>query len=257
MKVAYLVNTYPSPSHSFIRREIQALERQGHRGPPVRAAAPTGPRWSIRPTCDGAGADRARAAAGRRLPLALLAAAGCGAPRRALAALRLAARLARGVDRGARPITSSTWPRRRISPAGAGSSASRTCTPTSAPTRPRSRCSLRRSAARASASPSTVRRSSTGPTPWRSARRCDAPPSPSRSARTAAASSAAGWSTAPGTGSTSCTAASSPRAFRRRAAARQGRRSLVSIGRLVEQKGQLLLIDALRRGGRGRQPTSL
>ena len=27
MKLAYLVNTYPQPSHSFIRREIQALER--------------------------------------------------------------------------------------------------------------------------------------------------------------------------------------------------------------------------------------
>ncbi len=29
MKLAYLVNTYPLPSHTFIRREIQALERQG------------------------------------------------------------------------------------------------------------------------------------------------------------------------------------------------------------------------------------
>ena len=29
MKIAYLVNTYPRPSHTFIRREIQALERQG------------------------------------------------------------------------------------------------------------------------------------------------------------------------------------------------------------------------------------
>lgn len=27
MKLAYLINTYPQPSHSFIRREIQALER--------------------------------------------------------------------------------------------------------------------------------------------------------------------------------------------------------------------------------------
>lgn len=30
MKLAYLVNTYPRASHSFIRREILALERQGH-----------------------------------------------------------------------------------------------------------------------------------------------------------------------------------------------------------------------------------
>lgn len=27
MKLAYLINTYPQPSHSFIRREVQALER--------------------------------------------------------------------------------------------------------------------------------------------------------------------------------------------------------------------------------------
>ena len=29
MKIAYLINQYPKPSHTFIRREIQALERQG------------------------------------------------------------------------------------------------------------------------------------------------------------------------------------------------------------------------------------
>ncbi|MGB8812226.1 MAG: colanic acid biosynthesis glycosyltransferase WcaL, partial [Paracoccaceae bacterium] len=29
MKIAYLVNTYPRASHTFIRREIQALERRG------------------------------------------------------------------------------------------------------------------------------------------------------------------------------------------------------------------------------------
>jgi len=30
MKIAYLINQYPAVSHSFIRREILALERQGH-----------------------------------------------------------------------------------------------------------------------------------------------------------------------------------------------------------------------------------
>jgi len=30
MKIAYILNTYPQPSHSFIRREIAALEAQGH-----------------------------------------------------------------------------------------------------------------------------------------------------------------------------------------------------------------------------------
>lgn len=29
MKIGYVLNTYPSPSHSFIRREIKALERRG------------------------------------------------------------------------------------------------------------------------------------------------------------------------------------------------------------------------------------
>src|SRR5262249_58118187 len=29
LRVAYLVNQYPGPSHSFIRREIKALEEQG------------------------------------------------------------------------------------------------------------------------------------------------------------------------------------------------------------------------------------
>ena len=30
MRVAYLINQYPKVSHTFIRREILALERQGH-----------------------------------------------------------------------------------------------------------------------------------------------------------------------------------------------------------------------------------
>jgi colanic acid/amylovoran biosynthesis glycosyltransferase len=30
LNIAYILNTYPQPSHSFIRREIRALEAQGH-----------------------------------------------------------------------------------------------------------------------------------------------------------------------------------------------------------------------------------
>ena len=30
MKIAYILNTYPQPSHSFIRREVRSLEDQGH-----------------------------------------------------------------------------------------------------------------------------------------------------------------------------------------------------------------------------------
>ena len=29
MKTGYVLNTYPAPSHSFIRREMRALERRG------------------------------------------------------------------------------------------------------------------------------------------------------------------------------------------------------------------------------------
>ena len=29
MRIAYLINQYPKVSHTFIRREIQALERKG------------------------------------------------------------------------------------------------------------------------------------------------------------------------------------------------------------------------------------
>ena len=40
MKIAYILNTYPQPSHSFIRRELRALEDQGH----------TALRFAMRPT---------------------------------------------------------------------------------------------------------------------------------------------------------------------------------------------------------------
>ena len=50
MKIAYLTNQYPSISHSFIRREIEALERRG-----VSVA-----RFTIRSTAHGAIADEDR-----------------------------------------------------------------------------------------------------------------------------------------------------------------------------------------------------
>jgi colanic acid/amylovoran biosynthesis glycosyltransferase len=93
MKVGYLVNTYPSPSHSFIRREIHALERLGHE---VH-------RFAIRPTPDrlvdpGDLAELVRTEhllrQGVRLPLALLTTL-AQSPRKAFGALGLAARLAR------------------------------------------------------------------------------------------------------------------------------------------------------------------
>ena len=98
-KVAYVVNRYPGPSHSFIRREIQALEQLGcivHR-------------FSVRPgevTADG-GEDVAELArtsvllAGSKLALLLRAILVLlGRPLRALRATRLTVRLGRRSDRG-------------------------------------------------------------------------------------------------------------------------------------------------------------
>lgn len=93
MRIAYLVNTYPSPSHSFIRREIRALERRGvavHRFALRRDRAAL-----VDP------ADREELALtehvlehGLAVPIALLAAA-LRRPARALAALGMAVRLSR------------------------------------------------------------------------------------------------------------------------------------------------------------------
>jgi glycosyltransferase involved in cell wall biosynthesis len=98
MKVAYLVNTYPSPSHSFIRREIRALERLGvevHRfalRADQKPLVDPGDREELGRT------EHVLARPGRLPPA--LAAAVARQPRKALAALRLAARLGRRSARG-------------------------------------------------------------------------------------------------------------------------------------------------------------
>jgi glycosyltransferase involved in cell wall biosynthesis len=98
MKVAYLVNQYPKVSHSFIRREITALEARG-----VTVA-----RFSVR-AHDGLVDDADRAEAGRTevllgrggtAVLARAAALALRRPRLFLRALATAWRLARRSDRG-------------------------------------------------------------------------------------------------------------------------------------------------------------
>lgn len=100
MRVAYLLNQYPMPSQTFVRREIAALEEQGW----------DIERISVRPTTGESvdAADRAEAArtrvvlgpgAGRRC-LAAVARVAAADPRRLLAALRLTLRLGRGSARG-------------------------------------------------------------------------------------------------------------------------------------------------------------
>lgn len=87
MKIAYIVNTYPRPSHSFIRREIRALEAQGHQV--IRLAM----RADAAPLVDPG--DRAEAAATLRVldqGAGALAGACLAAPRaRMWQALKLAA----------------------------------------------------------------------------------------------------------------------------------------------------------------------
>jgi glycosyltransferase involved in cell wall biosynthesis len=98
MKVGYLVNTYPSPSHSFIRREIRALERMGIEVHRFALRADRGPLVDPADLEELARTEHVLDRAGR-LPLALVAAVG-RKPRKALGALRLAVRLGRRSARG-------------------------------------------------------------------------------------------------------------------------------------------------------------
>ena len=99
MNIAYLVNTYPQPSHSFIRREIQALER---RGIAVHRFAMRGVRGRLVDPGDLAEDDLTehllRAGAPRLLADTLVEIA--RAPGRAFAALRLAIATGRRAERG-------------------------------------------------------------------------------------------------------------------------------------------------------------
>jgi glycosyltransferase involved in cell wall biosynthesis len=100
MKLAYLINTYPKPSHSFIRREIQALER---RGVEIHRFALRGDREALVDPADVSEHERtehvlARGAAGRlaRAVLGQL----VQAPRASLAAFRLAMAIGGRSERG-------------------------------------------------------------------------------------------------------------------------------------------------------------
>lgn len=114
MTIGYLVNCYPRPSHSFIRREIRALERAGHR---VHRFAIRGDFAALVDPADRSEHERTE----RILE---------AGPTRLLAAT---------IGAAARAI-SSTSPRPAASPTAAGRSASRICTPISARTPRRSPC---------------------------------------------------------------------------------------------------------------------
>ncbi|MFW8635520.1 glycosyltransferase family 4 protein [Cribrihabitans pelagius] len=99
MKIAYVLNTYPQPSHSFIRRELLALEAEG------LAILRLAMRPAEEPLADpGDRAEAARTeyvlAAGPWRLFAALACAALASPRRFVSALRLTVRLARTSERG-------------------------------------------------------------------------------------------------------------------------------------------------------------
>ncbi len=98
MKIAYLVNQYPKVSHTFIRREILALERQGLS---VSRFALRGWDADVKGEEDLAERDRTRHILREGVP-ALLARAlrrGVAHPRRAWRALRSAWRMSRQAER--------------------------------------------------------------------------------------------------------------------------------------------------------------
>jgi len=98
LKIAYLINQYPKVSHSFIRREILALERQGFE---VLRIATRG--WDAELVDAEDHQEQARTTYLLRDGLGALAKAvaqtAASAPARFLAALRLALRMGRRADR--------------------------------------------------------------------------------------------------------------------------------------------------------------
>src|SRR5258705_1124979 len=91
--VAYLINQYPSVSHTFIRREIRALERRGWT---VQRIALRGWDLPLVDALDLAERDRTRYVlkGGSASLLASLLRSACRSPRRFIAALRLAWQMA-------------------------------------------------------------------------------------------------------------------------------------------------------------------
>lgn len=98
LRVAYLINRYPAGSHTFIRREIEALERQGVS---VQRIALRKAEAQLVDADDCAEATRTRYVLAQgpvRLLMALVSAA-ARSPARLLKAARLALQMAHGSDR--------------------------------------------------------------------------------------------------------------------------------------------------------------
>jgi glycosyltransferase involved in cell wall biosynthesis len=98
LKIAYVLNTYPQPSHSFIRRELHALEGQGVSVLRLAMRAAAAPLVDPGDQAEAARTEYVLQAGGRTLLAALIREA--ATPARFAAALALARRLARASNAG-------------------------------------------------------------------------------------------------------------------------------------------------------------
>ena len=249
--VAYLVNQYPKVSHSFIRREILALERQGVAVAALRACAAG--TTTLADADDRGERERTRYLlqhGRRRLLGAAAVAIAFDARRSASPALRSGLRDVAPVEPRPCAITSPTWPR----PAALVALAAR---------RPGA-THLHAHFGTNSAEVAMLARELGGPpysftvhgpeefdSPERARpRREDARRRPSSSpissfGRSQLLPLAADGRT--GRRSRSCTAASTPAFLAARRPRPPAAPRLVCVGRLCEQKGQLLLVEAAQR----------
>lgn len=99
MKIGYVVNTYPSPSHSFIRREIHALERRGITIHRFAMRRHDGPLADAGDQAEAAATDYVLSQGAFALAFALMLAL-VSAPARFVSAWSLAMRAARGSQTG-------------------------------------------------------------------------------------------------------------------------------------------------------------
>lgn len=99
MQIAYILNAYPQPSHSFIRREIRAIERRGHGVTRLAMRRPDAPPRDAGDREEEACTRYVLEQGGAAL-LACLARAAWRSPGRALRALRAAIAMGRASETG-------------------------------------------------------------------------------------------------------------------------------------------------------------
>lgn len=120
MKIAYVLNTYPQPSHSFIRRELHALERQGCQVLRLAMRASSAPLVDAGDIKEAENTEYVLAAGAKALGMALL--GEMKAPARFFKALALALKLGRRSAAGQAKhliyLAEAAWVKQRCQRAG-------------------------------------------------------------------------------------------------------------------------------------------